>query len=175
MLDVTYLRWLFRVALRAQDQEITLCADNEPARMAQGVSSVLHSLCTRLHMPRDSWRANVLPGRPKQTLHRQAVRGRWSVPCLLLLQIVPFQSNVDVATEVLPRDSPHLLGSCTWDRQRLPKSFCAAQSALAPSGRTCYEPSPWEQDQGSTGCSWERKWPRSPQSMKSSHLADCFH
>lgn len=129
-IDVKCLHWLFRLALRAQDQLITLCADNEPARMAQGVSSMLYSHCTGPHKARDSWRARRLPGRPKQTLPRQAVRGSWSVPHFLLLQMVAILSNGDVATEVLPRDSPLLLGSCSWDLQCFPKGFCPVQPVL---------------------------------------------
>lgn len=73
------------------------------------------------------------------------------MPCFLLLQMVPFQSNVDVATEVLLRDSPLLLGSCTRDRQHFPKSLRAGQSVPAPVRRDCYQPLPWVQDQVSMG------------------------
>lgn len=57
--------------------------------------------------------------------------------CFLLLQMVPLQSNVDVASEVLQRDSPLLLGSCTLDRQCFPKSLHISMSVLSQAGRDC--------------------------------------
>lgn len=58
-----------------------------------------------------------------------------SAPCFLLLQMVPFQGNVDVATEILLRDSPVLLDSCTKGRQCFPRAHMpAGLSSLRSAG-----------------------------------------
>lgn len=110
-------------------------------------------------MPRDTWRVSAIPGRSKQTLRRQAVRRRWGTPCVLLLQMVPFQSNVDVATEVLLRHSSPA-GQLCISSAMLSKNACmlASLSSLR-SGGIVISPLPGSRVRSAQGAFGEENGP----------------